>query len=97
MSVIFRCVNVVPYADVCDLCGLIALCLAIYNAHTDFVNLLPDFDGIVNQFTDDALTTSATDFLLRYGNDPQLTINTALEHADSVVLNSRTSLVMDTT
>ena len=84
------------YVDVCDSRGLTALHFATYNVHTDVVNLLLDFGANVNQFSDDALTALTIAFLLYYGNDPQLTINTALEHADPVVLNSRTSPAMDT-
>lgn len=84
------------YVDVCDSRGLTALHFATYNVHTDVVNLLLDFGANVNQFSDDASTALTIAFLLYYGNDPQLSINSALEHADPVVLNSRTSPAMDT-
>ena len=80
------------YVDVCDSRGLTALHFATYNGHIDVVNLLLDFGANVNQFADDGLTPLSIAFLLHYGNDPQLTINTALEHADPKAL----TVTMDT-
>ncbi|CAF0901591.1 unnamed protein product [Rotaria sordida] len=79
------------YVDVCDSHGLTALHFATYNVHINVVNVLLDFGANVNQLSDDGLTPLALAFLLYYGNDPQQTINTALEHRDPVILNPRTS------
>ncbi|CAF2382899.1 unnamed protein product [Rotaria sp. Silwood2] len=84
------------YVDVCDSHGLTALHFATYNAHINVVNVLLDFGANVNQLSDDGLTPLALAFLLYYGNDPQQTINTALEHTDPVILNPRTSNLTET-
>jgi hypothetical protein len=77
------------YVDVCDSRGLTALYFATYNVHINVVNILLDFGANVNQLSDDGLTSLAIAFLLCYGNDPQQTINTALEHTDLVILNPK--------
>lgn len=84
------------YVDVCDSHGFTALHFATYNVHIHVVNLLLDFGANVNQVTDDSLSALAIAFLLYYGNDPLLTVNTALEHADPVVLPSKASSVAET-
>ncbi|CAF2798149.1 unnamed protein product [Rotaria sp. Silwood2] len=84
------------YVDVCDSCGLTALHFATYNVHINVVNLLLDFGANVNQLSDDRLTPLTIAFLLYYGNDPQQTINTALEHVDPVILTSKAISVADT-
>ena len=77
------------YVDVCDSRGLAALHFATYNVHINVVNVLLDFGANVNQLSDDGLTPLAIAFLLYYGNDPQQTVNTALEHSDPVLLIPR--------
>ncbi|CAF4606065.1 unnamed protein product [Rotaria sp. Silwood1] len=84
------------YVDVCDSHGLTSLHFATYNAHISVVNVLLDFGANVNQLSDDGLTPLALAFLLYYGNDPQQTINTALEHTDPIIVNPRTSNVTET-
>ncbi|CAF3380512.1 unnamed protein product [Rotaria sp. Silwood1] len=84
------------YVDVCDSHGLTALHFATYNVHINVVNLLLDFGANVNQLSDDRLTPLTIAFLLYYGNDPQQTINTALEHVDPIVLTSKAISVADT-
>jgi hypothetical protein len=76
------------YVDVCDSRGLTALHLATYNVHVNVIHTLLDFGANVNQLTDDALTSLSLAFLLYYGNNPQQTINTALEHADPILPQS---------
>jgi ankyrin repeat protein len=84
------------YVDVCDSRGLTALHFATYNVHINVVNVLLDFGANVNQFSDDGLTPLAIAFLLYYGNNPQQTINSALEHSDPVLLNPRSAPVVET-
>ncbi|CAF3319754.1 unnamed protein product [Rotaria socialis] len=83
------------YVDVCDSRGLTALHLAIYNVQINVVNLLLDFGANVNQLSDDGLTSLAIAFLLYYGNDPQTTMNTALEHLDPVLMALKTVSVLE--
>jgi hypothetical protein len=82
------------YVDVCDSRGLTALHFATYNVHINVVNILLDFGANVNQLSDDGLTPLAVAFLLYYGNDPQQTVNTALEHFDPVLLIPRPTPVV---
>ena len=84
------------YVDVSDAHGLTALHFSTYNVHIDIVNLLLDFGANVNQFTDDSLTPLTIAFLLYYGNDPYLTINTALEHIDPVISIVKPTPVIET-
>ena len=77
------------YVDVCDSRGLTALHFATYNVHIKVVNVLLDFGANVNQLSDDGLTPLAIAFMLYYGNNPQQTVNIALEHADPVLLVPR--------
>lgn len=79
------------YVDVCDSRGLTALHFATHNLHFETINCLLDFGANVNQLTDDGLTPLAIAFLFYYGNDPQETINMALEHSDALVSNSQPS------
>ncbi|CAM4741637.1 unnamed protein product [Rotaria magnacalcarata] len=83
------------YVDVCDSRGLTALHLAVYNVQINVVNLLLDFGANVNQLSDDGLTSLAIAFLLYYGNDPQKTINTALEHLDPVLTTLKPVSVLE--
>ncbi|CAF1009149.1 unnamed protein product [Rotaria sordida] len=83
------------YVDVCDSRGLTALHFATYNIHINVVNLLLDFGANVNQLSDDGLTSLTIAFLLYYGNDPQQTINIALEHVDPIVLTPKSISVAD--
>ncbi|CAF1055365.1 unnamed protein product [Adineta steineri] len=83
------------YVDVCDSRGLTALHFATHNIHMDAINILLDFGANVNQLTDDGLTPLAIAFLFYYGNDPQETINTALEHSDEIILNSKSTSAME--
>jgi ankyrin repeat protein len=84
------------YVDVCDSRGLTALHFATYNVHINVVNVLLDSGANVNQLSDDGLTPLAIAFLLYYGNNPQQTINIALEHSDPVLLVSRSIPVVET-
>lgn len=84
------------YVDVCDSRGLTALHFATYNVHIDVVNLLLDFGANVNQVSDDGLTSLTIACLLYYGNDPQQTINTALEHVDPILIMPKATSVVDT-
>ena len=84
------------YIDVCDSHGFTALHFTTYNVHIHVVNLLLDFGVNVNQVTDHSLSALAIAFLVHYGNDPLLTVNTALEHADPVVLPSKAASVTET-
>jgi hypothetical protein len=79
------------YADVCDSHGLTALHFATYNGHINVINILLNFGANINQLSDDGLTPLSLAFLLYYGNNPQQTINSALEHTDPIVINPRTS------
>ena len=84
------------YVDVCDSHGLTALHFATYNVHINVVDTILDFGAHVNQLSDDGLTPLSIAFLLYYGNDPQQTINLALEHSDPVVTASKLTSVLDT-
>ena len=84
------------YVDVSDSRGLTALHFATYKVHIDVVNVLLDFGANVNQLSDDGLTPLALAFLLYYGNNPEETINTALEHTDPIILNPRASDLTET-
>lgn len=84
------------YVDVCDSHGLTALYFATYNAHINVINTLLDFGGHVNQLSDDGLTPLSLVFLLYYGNDPEQTINIALEHVDPIILNPRNTNLTET-
>ena len=77
------------YVDVCDSRGLTALHFATYNVHINVVNVLLDFGANVNQLSDDGLTSLSIAFLLYYGNNPQQTVNIALEHSDPTLLVPR--------
>jgi ankyrin repeat protein len=77
------------YVDVCDSHGLTALHFATYNGHINVINTLLDFGANVNQLSDDGITPLSLAFLLYYGNNPQETINLALEHTDPIILNPR--------
>jgi len=79
------------YVDVCDSHGLTALHFATYNGHVNVINTLLNFGANLNQLSDDGLTPLSIAFLLYHGNNPQQTINSALEHTDPIVLNPRTS------
>ena len=83
------------YVDVCDSRGLAALHFATYNVHLNVVNVLLDFGANVNQLSDNGLTSLAIAFLLYYGNNPQQTINIALEHSDPVLLVPRPTPVVE--
>jgi hypothetical protein len=89
-------INRLAYVDVCDSRGLTALHFATYNVHINVINILLDFGGNVNQLSDDGLTPLALASILYYGNNPQQTINTALEHIDPVIPNPRTSPLTET-
>lgn len=80
------------YVDVCDSHGYTALHFATYNVHNNVANVLLDFGANVNQLSDDGLTPLAIAYLLYYGNNPQETDNTALEHRDPLILNPRPSI-----
>lgn len=84
------------YVDVCDSHGLTSLHFSTYNVHVKTVNILLDFGANVNQVSDDGLTALSIAFLLYYGNNPQQTINTALEHADPMLIVPRSTPAMDT-
>lgn len=84
------------YADVSDACGFTALHFATYTVNVPVVNLLLDFGANVNQLTDDGLTPLTIAFLLYYGNDPLLTKNLALEHADPVLTIQKQTPVIET-
>jgi ankyrin repeat protein len=84
------------YVDVCDSRGLTALHFATYTVHINVVNVLLNFGANVNQLSDDGLTPLAIAFLLYYGNNPQQTINIALEHSDPVLLIPRPTPIVET-